>query len=60
MFALSGADAAQSDELIQESHSQFSDIYQEEHSINYLTLDNRIVRELPKDNLWTWRQLVLL
>ncbi|XP_057420771.1 O-fucosyltransferase 15-like [Lotus japonicus] len=28
--------------------SQFSDIYQEEHFINYLTPDIRIVRELPK------------
>uniref|UniRef100_A0A0R0FFH0 O-fucosyltransferase family protein n=1 Tax=Glycine max TaxID=3847 RepID=A0A0R0FFH0_SOYBN len=29
--------------------SQFSDIYQEEHFINYLTPDIRIVRELPKE-----------
>ncbi|KAG2688421.1 hypothetical protein I3760_09G094200 [Carya illinoinensis] len=29
--------------------SQFSDIYQEEHFINYLTPDIRIVKELPKD-----------
>ncbi|XP_027331020.1 O-fucosyltransferase 15-like isoform X2 [Abrus precatorius] len=29
--------------------SQFSDIYQEQHFINYLTPDIRIVRELPKD-----------
>ncbi|KAL1334556.1 hypothetical protein AAHE18_11G185100 [Arachis hypogaea] len=28
---------------------QFSDIYQEEHFINYLTPDIRIVRELPKE-----------
>lgn len=30
-------------------HSQFSDIYQEEHFINYLTPDIRIVKELPKE-----------
>ncbi|KAK7292433.1 hypothetical protein RIF29_08213 [Crotalaria pallida] len=29
--------------------SQFSNIYQEEHFINYLTPDIRIVRELPKE-----------
>ncbi|KAJ6706762.1 O-FUCOSYLTRANSFERASE 2 [Salix viminalis] len=29
--------------------SQFSDIYQEEHFINYLTPDIRIVKELPKE-----------
>lgn len=29
--------------------SQFSDIYQEEHFINYLTPDIRIVKELPED-----------
>ncbi|XP_014509082.1 uncharacterized protein At1g04910 [Vigna radiata var. radiata] len=29
--------------------SQFSDIYQEEHFINYLTPDIRIVRELPTE-----------
>ncbi|XP_006584088.1 O-fucosyltransferase 15-like isoform X2 [Glycine soja] len=29
--------------------SQFSDIYQEEHFINYLTPDIRIVRQLPKE-----------
>ncbi|XP_057730784.1 O-fucosyltransferase 15-like isoform X2 [Arachis stenosperma] len=29
--------------------SQFSDIYQEEHFINYLTPDIRIVHELPKE-----------
>ncbi|MED6144095.1 O-fucosyltransferase 15 [Stylosanthes scabra] len=29
--------------------SQFGDIYQEEHFINYLTPDIRIVRELPKE-----------
>ncbi|KAK7363780.1 hypothetical protein VNO77_05937 [Canavalia gladiata] len=31
--------------------SQFSDIYQEEHFINYLTPDIRIVRELPRELL---------
>lgn len=30
-------------------HSQFSDIYQEEHFINYLTPDIRIVKELPEE-----------
>jgi hypothetical protein len=30
-------------------HSQFSHIYQEEHFINYLTPDIRIVKELPKE-----------
>uniref|UniRef100_A0A6N2KRH0 O-fucosyltransferase family protein n=1 Tax=Salix viminalis TaxID=40686 RepID=A0A6N2KRH0_SALVM len=30
-------------------HSQFSDIYQEEHFINYLTPDIPIVKELPKE-----------
>ncbi|KAJ6737864.1 O-FUCOSYLTRANSFERASE 2-RELATED [Salix koriyanagi] len=29
--------------------SQFSDIYQEEHFINYLTPDIRILKELPKE-----------
>ncbi|KAJ7946335.1 O-fucosyltransferase [Quillaja saponaria] len=29
--------------------SQFSDIYQEEHFINYLTPDIRIVKEIPKE-----------
>lgn len=29
--------------------SQFSDIYQEEHFVNYLTPDIRIVKELPKE-----------
>lgn len=30
-------------------HSQFSDIYQEEHFINYLNPDIRIVKELPEE-----------
>ncbi|KAL3519419.1 hypothetical protein ACH5RR_017568 [Cinchona calisaya] len=29
--------------------SQFGDIYQEDHFINYLKLDVRIVKELPKE-----------
>lgn len=29
--------------------SQFDDIYQEEHFINYLKPDIRIVKELPKE-----------
>ena len=30
-------------------HSQFGDIYQEEHFIKYLSPDIRIVKELPKE-----------
>lgn len=36
-----------SDDIKLYNFSQFNDIYQEEHFINYLTPDIRIVKELP-------------